>query len=733
MKLPETWSTRARNSYWLGQVDFGLVTIQTLVLGLSFAVLIGIPFVVYHRAESSNNLRLLQNEQERVLELAANTIRQEMDGALSDLRYLSQHNELKDHLAQPGPATRRQLANEYLGLVRQKGSYDQIRFIGLDGREEVRVNFNDGNPEIVPEEALQDKSGRYYVEEALWLSPGQIYVSPFDLNVEQVEVEVPLKPVMRFATPVADELGLVRGLVVTNYLGERLRDELRALQGAVGRIQLLDAAGYWLLNPDPSAEMSFMFPQRPPRTLAVESPDLWRQMEREASGIYRSAKSWVVFKRIYPLRDISVPRSAAGFARPVGAERYHWTVAVEIHQEALEAVNAGLRRKLRNTYAVFALFGFMLAGVLAFTISRNRALARVTQSVLDNLPQLVSYVDREQRYRYNNPAYERFFGHKPREIYGKPVPELLGEAAYADIRPFVERALAGETVMFERQLAYQGAGLRDVVVTYLPDVGADGGVRGFYGIITDVTMVKDVERRERQRMAELAHVSRLASMGEMASEIAHEINQPLAAISMYSAAGLRTLKAGDGQGQLEAWLAAINAQAKRASEVIRRLRRFLRKGEMQQGSVDMNQIVQEAADLLAHDAKSRHVAVQLELAADLPQVQGDRVLLQQVVFNLGRNAVDALHDQPGERRVTLRTRYDDSRVSLEVADNGPGVDPALGERVFDSFVSSKHDGLGMGLTISRSIVEAHAARLRYVANPQGGAIFTFSLEREQPR
>ncbi len=733
MKLPETWSARARDSYWLGQVDFGLVTIQTLVLGLAFAVLIGIPFVVYHRAESSNNLRLLQSEQERVIELAANTIRQEMDRALSDLRYLSQHNELKAYLAQPDPETRRELANEYLGLIGQKGSYMQIRLIGLDGREEVRVDFKGGSPEIVPDDALQDKSGRYYVEESLWLSPGEIYVSPFDLNVEHGEVEDPPIPVMRFATPVADELGLVRGMVVTNYLGERLRDELRALQGAVGQIQLLDGSGYWLLGPDPSAEMSFMFPQRPQRTLATESPVLWRQMEREASGIYRSAKSWVVFKRVYPLQDISVPRSAAGFALPVDAERYHWIVAVEISQAALEGVNAELRRKLRNLYAVLALAGFVVAAALAFTISRNRALARVTQSVLDNLPQLVSYVDREQRYRYNNPAYERFFGHKPREIYGKRLPELLGEAAYADIRPYVERVLAGETVVFERQLPYQGAGLRDVFVTYLPDVGGDGGVRGFYAIVTDVTMVKESERRERQRMAELAHVSRLASLGEMASEIAHEINQPLAAISLYSAAGLRTLKGGDGQAQLEAWLAAINAQAKRASEVIRRLRRFLQKGETQQGSVDMNQIVQEAADLLAYDAKSQHVVVELDLAPQLPRVQADRVLLQQVVFNLGRNAVDALRDQPGERRVTLRTRYDDSRVSLDVADNGPGVDPVLGERIFDSFVSSKHDGLGMGLTISRSIVEAHAARLRYVANPQGGSIFTFSLEREQPR
>jgi len=339
-------------------------------------------------------------------------------------------------------------------------------------------------------------------------------------------------------------------------------------------------------------------------------------------------------------------------------------------------------------------------------------------------------VDTEQRYRFNNMAYERFFGLNPEDIYGKPMRELLGDVAYQAVRPYVDQALAGKAVAFEHQLVYQGPGLRDVAISYLPDFSPQGDVRGFYVVVTDVSMIKESERRERQHMLELAHVSRLASMGEMATEIAHEINQPLAAVAMYSAAGLRTLQADADRGQIKTWLEAINTQAKRASEIVRRVRRFVQKREPQFGPVDMKLIAREVAALIEHEARSQNVEIVLELAEDLPPVRGERVLLEQVVFNLVRNAMDAVLSQSGERRVTLRTSFDAQRVYVEVIDTGPGVEPALGDHIFDSFVTSKQEGLGMGLTISRSIIEAHAGTLRYAQNPGGGSTFSFSLARE---
>jgi len=145
--------------------------------------------------------------------------------------------------------------------------------------------------------------------------------------------------------------------------------------------------------------------------------------------------------------------------------------------------------------------------------------------------------------------------------------------------------------------------------------------------------------------------------------------------------------------------------------------------------VDLNPIIREVAALLDHEARSQEVEIVLELAEALPPVQGESVLLEQVIFNLVRNALDAVLDQASERRIMLRTSFDAQLVYVEVIDTGPGVDPALGEHIFDSFVTSKQEGMGMGLTISRSIIEAHAGSLRYVKNSEGRNTFMFSLAR----
>ena len=729
MKLLRSWLAPAHTIHRVVQVSRRQIVLLTLLLGLAFSVLLAIPFVLYHRAESDNNLSLLRAEQERVIKLAAGVIHQEMDAVLSDLRYLSQHNEIRNYLAQPNRSTSLELAREYLGLASQKQIYDQVRFIGLDGKEVVRVNFNDGNPEIVADQNLQDKHDRYYFEETLWLSPGQIYVSPMDLNIEQGAVDQPPKPVIRFAVPVADDNGLIRGMVVLNYLGQRLRDKLSALEGQAGKIWLLNAEGYWLMGPTPEDEWGFVLPQRSQRKLANRSPRLWQQMEAAKSGIHQSATSWIHFERVYPLGR-SAPVGVADFARPVDADRYYWTIAVELPQSTLQAANLALLKKLWAVYGALVLFAFLVAGALAFVINRNKALAQVVEKVVDNLPMLIAYVDAEQRYRFNNMAYEGFFGLKPSEIYGKTMRELLGEPAYQAAHPYIEQALAGEAVTFERQLADKGPGMHDVVISYLPDRSPQGEVRGFYVMVNDVSLIKESERRDSRRMLELAHVSRLASMGEMATEIAHEINQPLAAIAMYSAAGQRILQGDGDRSQIETWLEAINTQAKRAGEIVRRVRRFAQKGEHQSSPVDLGQIAREVAALLDHEARSQQVEIVLELAEDLPPVQGDHVLLEQVVFNLVRHALDMLRAQTGERRITLRTAFDAHLVYVEVCDTGPCVDPALGEHIFDSFVTGKEGGLGMGLTISRSIIEAHAGTLRYKMNPEGGNTFRFSLARE---
>jgi PAS domain S-box-containing protein len=383
------------------------------------------------------------------------------------------------------------------------------------------------------------------------------------------------------------------------------------------------------------------------------------------------------------------------------------------------------------TFAALALLSLLAAGWLAYLSARGRALARVMGNVLDNVPDLISYVDAGQRYRFSNRAYHRMFGLTPAAIYGRSVRDLLGEAAYAVVRPQLERALAGDPVSFESHIDYSRAGPRDVSVSYVPDRGPGGEVAGLFVVVSDVTRLKEAERRERERMLELAHAARLASVGEMATQIAHEVNQPLTAIVTYCAALERGLETGSADpARLREWVGAIGDEARRVSEIVRRLREFVRRGEMALVPLDLGQVLQEVVGMVRPEARRQAVTIDVDSAPGLPAVLADRILVAQAILNLLRNAVDAVVGEPPERRrVSLRTATVSDGVEVTVADSGPGVSPEVGGKLFESFVSTKPHGLGMGLPISRSIVEAHGGQLRYGPAPGGGTVFSFRLPR----
>lgn len=259
-------------------------------------------------------------------------------------------------------------------------------------------------------------------------------------------------------------------------------------------------------------------------------------------------------------------------------------------------------------------------------------------------------------------------------------------------------------------------------------------LRGAHGLVEyviatglDITERRQLEEKARQRVMELAHVGRLSAMGEMASELAHELNQPLTAIASLADTCRRMLtRAGPAHGDTLDALEEIAAQALRAGEVIRRLRSFARKDTPQRAPLDLNELAQEMVHLTAAEARWNDVRIRLELDTALPPVHGDRILIEQVILNLLRNAVEAMHECP-DRLLTIRSRVDHDTVEMRVIDTGPTLAPGALADVFEPFFTTKPDGMGMGLAISHSIVEAHQGRLWARPNPEGGATFAFSL------
>jgi C4-dicarboxylate-specific signal transduction histidine kinase len=248
----------------------------------------------------------------------------------------------------------------------------------------------------------------------------------------------------------------------------------------------------------------------------------------------------------------------------------------------------------------------------------------------------------------------------------------------------------------------------------------------------DVTERRRAEEDARARQHELAHVLRRRTMGEMAAVLAHEVNQPLAAIVNYAQGCAQRLRDGGGSADsLLTVLDQITGEALRASEIIRQLRGFVRKRGLQAETRQVNELIDEVLRFVVGETHRRGVRLQAELADDLPPLQVDAVQIEQVILNLVRNALEAIYETLGQHGqppvLVITTRRVGNEIEVAVRDSGPGLPAEIAAQIFEPFVTSKHDGLGMGLSICRSIIDAHGGRLWSTPNAERGMTFCFTL------
>jgi C4-dicarboxylate-specific signal transduction histidine kinase len=268
-----------------------------------------------------------------------------------------------------------------------------------------------------------------------------------------------------------------------------------------------------------------------------------------------------------------------------------------------------------------------------------------------------------------------------------------------------------------------------------PVFDANGEFRGYRGTGTDVTALRTAEaeareneRRYREAQLELAHANRVATMGQLTASITHEVNQPITAAVTYASAARRLLSAEPPDlHEVDDVLSLIVKEGNRAGEVVGRIRALIKKAPVRKDAVKINDAILEIVALTRTEAANHSVSVRTQLAEDLPRVQGDRVQLQQVLLNLIINAIEAMREVgEGERELIISSRHEPDGVSVEVRDSGPGFAPADIDRVFEAFYSTKPSGVGLGLSICRSIIESHNGRLWASPNAPRGAVFGFT-------
>jgi C4-dicarboxylate-specific signal transduction histidine kinase len=257
------------------------------------------------------------------------------------------------------------------------------------------------------------------------------------------------------------------------------------------------------------------------------------------------------------------------------------------------------------------------------------------------------------------------------------------------------------------------------------------GANYFTGIVRDVSLRKLQEQQEKEHLEELAHVTRLCLIGEMGSGIAHEVNQPLAAIANYTQACLRFIGVENPDlDKLGDILFKIHQQALKAGQIIHRMKDFVSARKIHRIPTEINALVEDAVGLCANDFKQNNINLELALATNLPEVTIDDVQIEQVLLNLIRNSIDALKDMPQnpQRQILIQTRLKNPfQIEMSVNDTGSGIGEAIKEKILTPFFTTKPTGTGMGLSISRSIIEAHEGALSFNSTPEEGTTFYFTL------
>ncbi|MCG8685210.1 MAG: PAS domain S-box protein [Desulfobacterales bacterium] len=366
-----------------------------LIIFIPLAILTGGILGFLYENEKTDRVRSVKQKEINQLNTVEEVLSNYLNAIALDVLVVSKHDELRKYFATNAKEHLSSLGNEFLGFSKIKGIYDQVRLLDENGMELLRVNYHNGKPLIVPQEQLQFKGNRYYFNESLQLSENEIFASPFDLNMEHSQIELPIKPVIRFGTPIFDEKGKKRGVLLLNYLGADLLKILdRITTEGQGKSILLNSQGYYLRGLNSVDEWGFMYDDKKDQTFAKHYPDSWQKIRNTISGQIMNEKGLFTHLTIEPLSEVQVSNSVFGKSHEPGmlqrtGPNYHWKLISYIDSGAVAMHSSLIFKRMLTIYAIVIIFLAIGSAFISYARERRRQADKEINSHREYLKSLV--------------------------------------------------------------------------------------------------------------------------------------------------------------------------------------------------------------------------------------------------------------------------------------------------------------------------------------------------------
>ncbi|MDM8524069.1 SpoIIE family protein phosphatase [Desulfococcaceae bacterium HSG8] len=476
-----------------------------LIIFLPLMILVsGITTLIYN-TEIRKNRVLIETNEIYIASMLAQVIIGDFKSVLSDLMILSEKNELQAMLRTGDIGHRKALAKEFLSYSARKKVFDQIRFLDDTGTEVIRINFNSGYPYIAPEDQLQFKGDRYYFKDAFKRRRGEIFLSSFDLNIENGKIEQPIKPTIRFGTPVFDIYRNKRGVLLLNYFGTKIiRNIENSYTGSPGRLMLLNRKGFWLKGPVPEYEWGFMYEDRKNRTFGNAFPEAWQQITARESGQFYDADDLFTFITVFPMSTFR--GSASSVAKHPENSGLYWKIISHIPENVLKKMYQEALDRLILLNAVLIPLLAVCSWILARTHVKRREAEKAVkenlnflQTLMNTIPVPIFYKDTDCLYQGCNAAFEKILGMKKQEVIEKTVYDLAPENMADKYHEMDLKLLQGAGVqIYETQVRYADGKFHDIIFHKARFINSENDTGGLVGAMLDITDIRQLEESLRE-------------------------------------------------------------------------------------------------------------------------------------------------------------------------------------------------------------------------------------------